>query len=62
MEEATSDRESSESESKKNKQKTQGWIRMHTDEQVKPPSFDEHLDEESQPRDRKDRKELEQPQ
>jgi len=60
MEEDTSDRELSESESKRNKQKTQGWIRMHTDEHPKLPSVDEPLDVDSQPRDHKNRKELEQ--
>jgi hypothetical protein len=61
MAEATSDRESSTSDSKSAKQKIQGWIRMHTDEKAKPPPLDEQLDDESQSRDRKTRKEIEKP-
>ena len=58
MEEDTRDKQSSTIESKK-PQKTQGWIRMHTDEKMKPPDINEPLETEAQSRDRKTRKEPE---
>jgi hypothetical protein len=58
MEKATRDKQSSTSEPKK-QQKTHGWIRMHSDEKMKPPDVDESLDTEAQSHDRKTRKELE---
>jgi hypothetical protein len=58
MEKATRDKQSSTGESKK-PQKTQGWIRMHSDEKMKPPDVDEPLDTEAQSQDRKTRKEPE---
>jgi hypothetical protein len=61
MEEATRDKESSTSESEKNKQKVHGWIRIHSDEKTKPSPVDEPLEEESQARDRKIRRELDKP-
>jgi len=61
MEEATRDKQSSTSGSKRNKPKTQGWIRMHSDEAMKSPTVDEPLDEEAQPREAKIRKEPEKP-
>jgi hypothetical protein len=59
MGEATSDRQASTGDPKKESQKAQGWIRMHTNEKAKPPTVDDESDEESQLRDRKARKELE---
>ncbi len=56
MEEATRDKQSSTSEPKRDKQKTSGWIRMHSDAKEKPPPSDEQLDDEFQSRDRKIRK------
>ncbi|OLE71296.1 hypothetical protein AUF78_02740 [archaeon 13_1_20CM_2_51_12] len=63
MEEATSDRESSEGESERNKPKTHGWIRMHSDEQPKPKptQVDERLDMDGQSHGRKPRKAPEKP-
>jgi len=61
MEEATKDKQSSTSGSKKNKPQTQGWIRMHSDEAVKPPPVEEPLDTEAQPPERKIRKDPEKP-
>jgi hypothetical protein len=58
MEKATRDKQSSTRESKK-PQKTQGWIRIHSDEKMKPPDVDESLDIAAQSHDRKTRKELE---
>jgi len=60
MGEATRDKESSRSESKKDKQKTKGWIRMHTDEDSKTPPEDEQENNSVQSPDRKVRK-LEEP-
>jgi len=60
MGEATRDKASSGSESKKDKQKTQGWIRMHTDEDAKAPPEDEQQNKSVQSPDRKVRK-LEEP-
>ena len=62
MEEATRDKQSSTSGSKRNKPKTQGWIRMHSDEAMKSPPVEEPLDTEAQPGERKVRKESEKPQ
>ena len=46
MDEATSDKEnSSAGESKQSQQKTQGWIRIHLEEKIKPPPVDEPLGE-----------------
>jgi hypothetical protein len=59
MAEATSDREHPASESKKQPQKTQGWIRMHSDEKPKLPPVDELVAEASESRDRRPRKEQE---
>jgi hypothetical protein len=59
MEEATRDKQSSTNESKTNKQKPQGWIRIHSDEKMKPSSTDEQSNMEKESRDRKTRKELE---
>ena len=58
MDEATRDKRSPTSESKK-LQKTHGWIRMHSDEKMKSPDLDESLDTEAQSQDRKTRKEPE---
>jgi hypothetical protein len=60
MGEATRDRKSSTSEKKKDEQKIQGWIRIHSDESAKTPSIDEPQDNEAQPSDLKARK-LEKP-
>jgi hypothetical protein len=59
MEEDTRDKQESTSEPKRDKQKTQGWIRMHSEEKAKPPPVGEPLDEESQSHDHKIRKEIE---
>jgi hypothetical protein len=56
MGEATRDRQGSTSEPKKDKQKTQGWIRMHTDEDTRVSSVDEQKESEPQSHDRKARK------
>ncbi len=61
MGEATRDKQSSTSGSKKDKQQTHGWIRMHSDEALKPAPVDEQLDKEAQPGERKIRKESEKP-
>jgi len=58
MEEATRDKQSSTSGSKRNKPKTQGWIRMHSDETMKSPPVEEPLDTEAQPGEREMRKEI----
>jgi len=62
MEEAASDKQSSTSEPKRDKQRASGWIRMHSDEKKTPPLVDEVLDKEDQSedqsRDRRIRKEL----
>jgi hypothetical protein len=60
MGEATRDNQSSTSETKKDKQKTHGWIRIHTDEDAKTSSIDKPEDGEAQPHDHKARK-LEKP-
>jgi len=60
MGEATRDNQSSTSEPKKDKQKSQGWIRMHTDEAERTPYVEEHEDNLDQSRDQKPRK-LEKP-
>ena len=64
MEEATRDKQSSTSGSKRNKQQakeTHGWIRMHSDETMKSPPVEEPLDTEAQPSEPKSRKESEKP-
>jgi hypothetical protein len=64
MEEATNDKQSSTSGSKRKKQQTQqthGWIRMHSDETMISPQVEEPLDTEAQPSERKGRKESEKP-
>ncbi len=58
MEEATRDKQSSTGRSKKDKQQTHGWIRMHSDEAMKPPPVEEPLDTEAQPGEREIRKEI----
>ena len=58
MEEATNDKQSSTSGSKRNKQQTRGWIRMHSDETMKSPPVEEPLDTEAQPGEREIRKEI----
>ena len=58
MEEATRDKQSSTSGSKRNKPKTQGWIRMHSDVTMKSPPVEEPLDTEAQPGEREMRKEI----
>lgn len=60
MGEATRDKQDAASEPKKDKQKAQGWIRMHTEEAAKPPALDEPKEDEVQARDPKVRK-LEKP-
>ena len=60
MGETTRHNQSSTSEPKKDKQKTQGWIRMHTEEDARTPSVDEQQDSATQSDDRKARK-LEKP-
>ena len=55
MEEATRDKQSSTSESKRSKQQQQkqgGWIRMHSDQTMKSPPVEEPLDTEAQPGER----------
>jgi len=60
MGEATRDNQSSTSEPEKDKRKSQGWIRMHTDEAEKTPSVEGQEDNLDQSRDQKPRK-LEKP-
>jgi len=48
MEEATRDKQSSTSGSKRNKQQKQGWIRIHSDETMKSPPVEEPLNTEAQ--------------
>jgi hypothetical protein len=59
MEEATSDKQRSTSGSKRNRPKTQGWIRMHSDETMKSTPVSEELDDEPKSLDGKIRKESE---
>jgi hypothetical protein len=61
MGEATRDKQSSTSESKKDKEKTHGWIRMHSDNNKRLPPDEEPQDIEAQSPPRKPRKELEKP-
>jgi hypothetical protein len=60
MGEATRDSQDSKSEPKKDMKKTQGWIRMHTEEATRDSTVDEQQDTEAQSHDRKARK-LEKP-
>lgn len=60
MGEATRDNQGSTSEPGENKRKSQGWIRMHTDEAERTPSVEEQEDNLDQSRDHKPRK-LEKP-
>jgi hypothetical protein len=60
MGEATRDNQSATSEPKKDMKKTQGWIRMHTEEATRDSTVDEQQDTEAQSQDRKARK-LEKP-
>jgi hypothetical protein len=60
MGEATRDNQSSTNEPNKDRQKRQGWIRMHTDEAERIPSVEEQDDSLDQSRDQKPRK-LEKP-
>jgi hypothetical protein len=61
MGEATRDKQNSTSESKKDKEKTHGWIRIHSDNDKRPPPVDEPKEIEAQSPPRKPRRELEKP-
>jgi hypothetical protein len=56
MGEATRDKQSPTSEAEKDKKKSQGWIRMHTDEAERTPSVEEQEDNLDQSPDHKPRK------
>jgi hypothetical protein len=61
MGEATRDNLSPAKEPKKDKERIRGWIRMHSNDNTKPPPVEEQQESEAQSPHPKPRKELEKP-